>query len=51
LKNPGGFNDQTQKEKWSYKSNFIEGRLISRCQIFEEQYWKIKKNNKKVVKK
>ena len=33
------------------KLNTIEGRLISRCQIFEEQYWKIKKNNKKGVKK
>ena len=33
------------------KLNTIEGRLISRCQIFEEQYWMIKKNNKKGVKK
>ena len=33
------------------KLNTIEGRLISRCQIFEDQYWKIKKNNKKGVKK
>jgi len=33
------------------KLNTIEGRLISRCQIFEDQYWKIKKKNKKGVKK
>jgi hypothetical protein len=32
------------------KLNTIEGRLISRCQIFEDQYWKIKKKNKKGVK-
>ncbi len=33
------------------KLNTMEGRLISRCQIFEDQYWKIKKKNKKGVKK
>ena len=33
------------------KLNTMEGRLISRCQIFEDQYWKIKKKNKKRVKK
>ena len=32
------------------KLNTMEGRLISRCQIFEDQYWKIKKKNKKGVK-
>ena len=33
------------------KLNTMEGRLISRCQIFEDQYSKIKKKNKKGVKK